>query len=121
GRFFPDGLRLTSVVADFSVVPDGTFVNAAAFRQGRVRLVKGKRGGYVELEGIPNMGLGDSQCQFCPQRHRRALRTVLGSWDSRILVGGCAEGTASIRYLPPHGQRLRRHAQASRPDQVSGV
>lgn len=57
GRFFADGVRLTSISADFSVVPDGTFVKTAAFHEGRVRLVKGKRGGYVELEGIPDMAL----------------------------------------------------------------
>lgn len=57
GRYFPDGLRLTSMAADFSVVPDGTFVSARSLQAKRVHLVKGKKGGYIELEGIPDMVL----------------------------------------------------------------
>ncbi len=56
-RFFGDGLRLTSVAADFSVIPDGTFVGAASWDAARVRLVPGKQGGFIELEGIPDMVL----------------------------------------------------------------
>jgi Uma2 family endonuclease len=57
GRYFPDGLRLTSMAADFSVVPDGTFVSAKSLRKKRVHLVEGAKEGYIELEGIPDMVL----------------------------------------------------------------
>lgn len=57
GRFFPDGLRLTNVPADISVQPDGTFVSADSLRSGRARLVEGAEGGYVELEGTPDLVL----------------------------------------------------------------
>jgi len=57
GRYFPDGLRLTSISADLSVVPDGTFVLRKSRQSARVRLVEGARGGFVELEGIPDMVL----------------------------------------------------------------
>jgi Uma2 family endonuclease len=57
GRFFPDGARLTSVTTSFSVVPEGVFVSKESLDTERVRLVKGKRGGFVELEGTPDMVL----------------------------------------------------------------
>jgi Uma2 family endonuclease len=57
GRFFPDGLRLTSLGSKFSVVPAGTFVSTESLRTKRVQLVEAKRNGYIELEGIPDMVL----------------------------------------------------------------
>jgi Uma2 family endonuclease len=57
GRYFPDGLRLTSIAADFSVVPDGTFVSFESLESGRVQLIEGAQEGYVELEGTPDMTL----------------------------------------------------------------
>jgi Uma2 family endonuclease len=55
GRFFPDGLRLTSVAADLSCVPDGTLVSAATLDSDKVRLVEGSEEGFVELEGTPDL------------------------------------------------------------------
>jgi len=57
GRFFPDGMLLTNVEADLSCQPDGIFVSKKALKGDRLRLVKGKKGGYVELEGTPDMVL----------------------------------------------------------------
>jgi Uma2 family endonuclease len=57
GRFFADGLRVTCKPANLSAVPDGTFVSAEAFLTGRVQLVEGRGGGFVELEGTPDMVL----------------------------------------------------------------
>jgi Uma2 family endonuclease len=56
GLFFGDGAFLSNVDADIAVVPDATFVSAAAL-QDRVRLLEGKDEGYVELEGSPDMVL----------------------------------------------------------------
>lgn len=57
GRYFPDGLLLTNVSADLSGNPDGTFVATESLQTDRVRLVEGAEGGYVELEGTPDMVL----------------------------------------------------------------
>jgi hypothetical protein len=57
GYYFSDGLRLTSLQAGISVCPDGTFVSLRALRLGRAALVAGAEGGFVELEGTPDMVL----------------------------------------------------------------
>lgn len=57
GRFFHDNVLFSNVKAGLSCSPDGLFVSKASFAQGRVRLVRGARGGYVELEGTPDMVL----------------------------------------------------------------
>jgi Uma2 family endonuclease len=56
GLYFPDGLLLSNVDADFMVKPDAAFASHAA-RKDRVRLLEGKEGGYVEMEGSPDMVL----------------------------------------------------------------
>jgi Uma2 family endonuclease len=57
GQYFTDGLSLVNVVAEISVVPDGTLVCYESFADGSVRLVEGREEGYVELEGTPDMVL----------------------------------------------------------------
>ncbi len=57
GIYCPDGLFLTNLVADIGGKPDGTFVSYAALESGLARLVEGTEGGYVELEGTPDMVL----------------------------------------------------------------
>jgi Uma2 family endonuclease len=57
GRFFPDGVLLTNVQADISVRPDGLFVSMETMGSKRVRLIAGAEGGFVELEGSPDMVL----------------------------------------------------------------
>ena len=57
GLYLPDGTLLSNVPADISVGLDGTFVSHKSLRSERVRLVEGAEGGYVELEGIPDMVL----------------------------------------------------------------
>jgi Uma2 family endonuclease len=56
GRYFSDGVLLCNVPADVSGQPDGTFVSAESFQTGRVKDVVSRRdGGYVELEGAPDL------------------------------------------------------------------
>jgi Uma2 family endonuclease len=55
GIYITEGMLLSNVEAKFSTIPDGYFVSDDAFRQGRVRELPGKRGGFVELEGTPEM------------------------------------------------------------------
>jgi hypothetical protein len=57
GLFLPDGLFLCNVHADIAGNPDGTFVSNKALESGDVRLIEGKQGGYLELEGSPDMVL----------------------------------------------------------------
>jgi Uma2 family endonuclease len=57
GRYVDDGMLLSNAEADFSVVPDGVFISHDALDTGRVRLIEGKHGGYVKLEGSPDMVL----------------------------------------------------------------
>ena len=53
GYFFSDGVRLSHPLADLSSEPDAVFVSFESIRQGKVKLVRGQLGGYVELEGSP--------------------------------------------------------------------
>jgi Uma2 family endonuclease len=57
GRYFTDGLRLTDLDADISVLPDGTFISWETMREGNIKLIEGARGGYVEIEGVPDLVL----------------------------------------------------------------
>jgi Uma2 family endonuclease len=57
GLYLGDGVRLSNVSADFSVRPDGTFIAYATLQSGQVRLVEGMEGGYLELEGAPDLVL----------------------------------------------------------------
>lgn len=56
GLYLPDGVLLSNVDADIAVKPDAVFVSHPA-RQDRVRLLEGTKGGYVEVEGAPDMVL----------------------------------------------------------------
>lgn len=58
GQFFPDGLMISNVTADYAVVPDGTFLSNDTLHSERVRFLEGKQdGGCVEIEGTPDMVL----------------------------------------------------------------
>ena len=80
GRYFTDGLRVSHVDADLSAEPDGTFVSAKGLRE-RVRVVEGAEGGYVELEGSPEMVLeiiSDSSVTKDTKRLRKKY------WDAEV-------------------------------------
>jgi len=57
GVLFPDGLLLTNKSAGVSGNPDATFITHEALAAGRAVLIKGKRGGYTEVQGSPEMVL----------------------------------------------------------------
>jgi Uma2 family endonuclease len=57
GRYSSDGMLLTNLEANLSAGPDGVFVSHEALASERVRPVEGKKEGYVELEGTPDMVL----------------------------------------------------------------
>jgi len=55
GYFFSDGVRLSNPAADLSSEPNAVMVSFSAIQSGRVKLVRGTLGGYVELEGSPEL------------------------------------------------------------------
>jgi Uma2 family endonuclease len=55
GEYFGDGLRITNEDAGVSNVPDGTFIAAESFRTGRARWVRGREGGFTQLDGSPDL------------------------------------------------------------------
>jgi Uma2 family endonuclease len=57
GLFLSDGLLLSNFAAKISGNPDATFISTATRRSDRVRLIEGKRGGYAEVQGSPDMVL----------------------------------------------------------------
>ena len=57
GQFLSDGLLLTNIEANLSCNPDGTYFLKETLDAGRIRLVEGKQGGFVEIEGPPDMVL----------------------------------------------------------------
>jgi Uma2 family endonuclease len=57
GRHFADGLRISHPEADLSAVPDGVFILNDSFQTMRVQLVEGATGGFVRVEGAPDMAL----------------------------------------------------------------
>ena len=80
GLYFPDGLLLSNVEADIAVIPDAVFASNAALED-RVRLLEGKKGGYVEMEGSPDMVLevvSDSSVHKDTHQLRRAY------WEAGI-------------------------------------
>ncbi len=57
GLFLGRGALLTNYKADVSGSPDSTFISTATLQSEGVRLIEGKKGGYVELQGSPDMVL----------------------------------------------------------------
>jgi Uma2 family endonuclease len=51
GYFLTDGVLYSSVRGRLSGNPDGIFISYEAVESGRVKLIKGKEGGYVEVKG----------------------------------------------------------------------
>ena len=57
GLFLGDGVLVSNFAADISGVPDALFISTATLRSDRVRLIEGAKGGYVEVQGAPDMVL----------------------------------------------------------------
>jgi Uma2 family endonuclease len=57
GRLHADCVMLVHPGADLATQPDGLFASFETLRTRRLRLVKGKRRGFVELRGTPDMVL----------------------------------------------------------------
>jgi hypothetical protein len=79
GLYLPDGLLLTNLRANIAVKPDGTYASFAAMKSRQVRLIEGAEGGYVEMEGSPDMvleivspGSVEKDCEFLLQAYWEA-------------------------------------------------
>ena len=57
GYYFSDRVLLSNEEANLSTEPDGSFCSFAAVESERVSFVEGKKAGYVEIEGTPDMVL----------------------------------------------------------------
>jgi Uma2 family endonuclease len=57
GIMLTDGMLLSNFAADISGNPDGLFLTNETLNSDRVRLIEGREGGYVELQGSPDMVL----------------------------------------------------------------
>src|ERR1051326_1394939 len=57
GYFFSDRVLFSNPVADLSPDPDASCISFDGIRKGSVRLIEGKHGGYIELEGTPDIVL----------------------------------------------------------------
>jgi Uma2 family endonuclease len=54
GCFVPDRMLLVNEAANLSTEPDGLFYLWTTMQAGRLNLVRGKKAGYMQLEGTPD-------------------------------------------------------------------
>jgi Uma2 family endonuclease len=80
-RYFTDGVRLSNIVADVSAVPDGTFISTETMREAEIKLVEGAKGGYTEIEGVPDMVLEIVSDSSVKKDNQRLLEAY---WEAGI-------------------------------------
>ncbi len=57
GTYLTDGVLLSNFAADISGEPDGMYLSNETLDSDRVRFIEGRRGGFTELQGSPDMAL----------------------------------------------------------------
>lgn len=104
GYFFVDGALLTNVKASLSTEPDGMFVSYTSLKQGKAKLVQGKKGRSVELEGTPDMVL-EVVSETSVRKDCEVLRDLY--WRAQIPEYWLVDAqSASIRFeILRHGAR----------------
>jgi hypothetical protein len=108
GLYLPDGLLLSNVHADVAGNPDAPFAGTEALRSNRVRLIEGKREGFVELEGSPDVVL-EVLSPSSVRKDRVTLRQAY--WEA-----GIAEyWLANALREPPRLEIFRHTAQGYSP------
>jgi Uma2 family endonuclease len=95
GRVFSDGLLLSNFAADFSGHPDATFLLEETLGSDRVRLIEGKEGGYVELQGAPDMVL-EVVSRSSEQKDTVTMREAY--WDAGIREYWLADARRELRF-----------------------
>src|SRR5262245_45517359 len=81
GRFVPDRMLLTNVAANLSTEPDGLFFLWATLQSERIRLLPGKKEGYMELEGTPDMVL-EIVSKYSERKDTKILRELY--WKAAV-------------------------------------
>ena len=72
---------LTNLAVGFSWKPDGTFVSMESLQCGLVKLVEGEEGGFVELEGSPDMVL---EIVSRSSVHKDTVELRQAYWEAKI-------------------------------------
>ena len=122
GLFIPDGLLLSNFAADISGNPDGTFLTYETLRSDRIRLIEGKEGGYVELQGSPDMIL---EIISKSSIHKDDVVLRQAYWDAGIpeywLVDARTEPIRfDILHHTPRGYSTRRKKEGWAKSEVFG-
>ena len=81
GKLVPDRMLLTNLAANLSTEPDLLFFFWDTMRTGRIRLVPGKKEGYMELEGAPDMVL-EIVSKYSERKDTKILRELY--WKAGI-------------------------------------
>jgi Uma2 family endonuclease len=100
GLYLSDGLLLSNFAADISGNPDGTFISYETLRCDHVRLIEGKRGGFTEVQGSPDMVL-EVVSDSSVQKDYDLLRQAYGEADIREYW------LVDARKAPPRLELLR--------------
>jgi Uma2 family endonuclease len=81
GIYFTDGLLLSNFAADISGNPDGTFLSNETLDSDRIRLLEGKDGGFVEIQGSPDMVL---EVLSASSERKDTLILKQGYWEADV-------------------------------------
>jgi hypothetical protein len=81
GLYLGDGVLLSNFAADICGNPDGTFLTYATLRSDRGRLIEGRRHGFTEIQGSPDMAL-EVVSESSVQKDYELLRTAY--WEAGI-------------------------------------
>jgi Uma2 family endonuclease len=81
GRVLSDGLLLSNFAADISGNPDATFISWETMRSDRIRLIEGKDGGAVEVQGSPDMVM---EIVSKSSEYKDTVELRQAYWEARI-------------------------------------
>jgi len=103
GLFLADGLRLSHFETDLSGVPDATFISVETLDSDRVRLLEGAEGGYVEVQGSPDMVL-EVVSRSSVKKDTELLRKLY--WEAGIPEYWLVDARGPLRFdILKHGPR----------------
>lgn len=98
-----DGLLLSNFAADISGKPDCVFVSDATLASDRVRLLDGADGGYVELQGSPDMVL---EVVSKSSERKDTIDMRQAYWDAGIREYWLVDARRELRFdILRHGAR----------------
>lgn len=101
GLLLGDGVRLSNTKLDFSGVPDAVFVSFENLKSGKVELLEGAEGGYVEIQGSPDMVL-EVVSKASVKKDTQTLRETY--WEAGIHEYWIVDARGDLRF------DLLRHA-----------